>query len=90
MSELTMDPSRECVGWLCRHGELNLQDKWDGWGSYVLSQEGRQSAEKAGQWLAYQSLGRVIASDLPRAYQTAEIIMSVVNASCTFLGTTQI
>jgi broad specificity phosphatase PhoE len=87
MSDINMDPSRELVMLWVRHGELNIQNRWDGWGNFVLSPEGRQSAEKAGQWLAYQKVGRIISSDLPRAYQTAEIIMNEVNAACPFLAT---
>lgn len=84
---INTDPGRILLGYLCRHGELNIKDKWDGWGNYVLSPEGRQSAEKAGQWLSYQKIGRVVASDLPRTLQSAEIIMNVCNVACPYLAT---
>ena len=88
MSEINPTPSRENVGFLCRHGELRLDEsKWDGWGKFQLSPEGREAAEKAGQWLSYNRLGRIIASDLPRTVQTAEIIMEFVTVSCTYLAT---
>lgn len=84
---LNLDPSRTLLGWLGRHGELNIDNRWDGWGNYVLSPEGRQSAEKMGQWLSYQTIGRIICSDLPRTVQTAEIIMNQVDVMCPHLGT---
>jgi broad specificity phosphatase PhoE len=83
---LNLDPSRELIGYLVRHGELNIKGKWDGWGNYVLSPEGRQSAEKAGQWLSFESIGRIVTSDLPRATQTADIIMECCNVACPFLA----
>jgi broad specificity phosphatase PhoE len=83
---LNLDPSRELIGYLVRHGELNIKGKWDGWGNYVLSPEGRQSAEKAGQWLSFEPIGRIVTSDLPRATQTADIIMECCNVSCPFLA----
>jgi broad specificity phosphatase PhoE len=83
---LNADPSRELLGYLVRHGELNISNKWDGWGSYVLSPEGRESAEKAGQWLAFERLGRIVSSDLPRATQTADIIMSECNVACPYIA----
>jgi broad specificity phosphatase PhoE len=83
-----MDPSRQLIGWLIRHGELNLgENRWDGWGNYTLSPEGRESAEKAGQWLSFERIGRIISSDLPRAFQTAEIVMNACDVACTFLST---
>jgi broad specificity phosphatase PhoE len=82
-----IDPSRVLVGWLIRHGELNVENKWDGWGNFVLSPEGQESAEKAGQWLSFQRIGRIVSSDLVRAYQTAEIISNCCNVECPFLST---
>jgi broad specificity phosphatase PhoE len=87
MSEFTLDPSRTLIGYLVRHGELNIKDRWDGWGNFVLSAEGRESIEKTAQWLSFERLGRLITSDLPRAYQSAEIIMSCCDFSCPFMGT---
>lgn len=87
MHPVNPTPDRETVGYICRHGELNIKNRWDGWGSFVLSEEGRESAEKAGQWLAFERTGRLIASDLPRTLQTAEIIMQAIDVSCPFLAT---
>lgn len=84
---LNLDPSQTLLGWLVRHGELNIGNKWDGWGNFVLSDEGRQSAEKAAQWLSFQPIGRVVASDLPRTLQTAEIILSGTDVRCPYLAT---
>lgn len=87
MNPVNPTPDRCCVGFLVRHGELNITKKWDGWGAYKLSDEGRQSAEKAGQWLGFERTGRMISSDLPRTLQTADIIMQCLDISCPFLAT---
>jgi probable phosphoglycerate mutase len=84
---INLDPSRELIGYLVRHGELNITNKWDGWGAYVLSEEGRQSAENAAHWLSFELLGRLVTSDLQRALQTADIIQSQVTFACPFLST---
>lgn len=84
---MNMDPAHTLLGYIIRHGELNIKSKWDGWGSFVLSPEGRQAAEKAAQWLSFERIGRVVASDLPRTLQTAEILMERVNSACPYLAT---
>jgi 2,3-bisphosphoglycerate-dependent phosphoglycerate mutase len=80
-------PERILCGWLVRHGELSVKNKWDGWGEYNLSPEGIQSAEQAGHWLSFDHIGRIIASDMPRTIHTAEIIMNCCNIECPFLST---
>lgn len=82
-----MQPERVLLGYLVRHGELSVEDKWDGWGTYNLSLDGIQSAEQAGHWFSFERIGRIIASDLPRTVHTAEIIMQVANVECPFLST---
>ena len=84
---INMDPARTLLGYLLRHGELNLEDAWDGWGNYDLSPEGVQSAEKAAQWLSFERIGRIVSSDVPRALHTAQIIMDRCNVACPFLAT---
>jgi broad specificity phosphatase PhoE len=81
-----MDPSHQLIGFLCRHGELTSMSVWDGWGDLTLSEEGRQQAEKAAQWLSYQRIGRVISSDLPRAIQTAQYLMDTGAVLCPFMA----
>ena len=83
----TMDPSRQLIGYLVRHGELPRMDIWDSWESYTLSEKGKESAEKAAQWLSFERVGRVIASDLPRTTQTAQYLMDTGCVSCPFMGT---
>ena len=85
--KLNLDPSRELVGYLVRHGELTIgSNKWDGWGNYTLSAEGQESADKAGQWLSFEKIGRVISSDIPRAVETAQAIMNACDVACPFLA----
>lgn len=87
MQEINPTPDRETIGYLVRHGELNITNRWDSWGNFVLSPEGVQAAEKAGQWLSFHRVGRVIASDLPRTYESADIIMRCIDVACPFLAT---
>lgn len=83
---LNLNPNHELIGYLVRHGELKNMQIWDSWGDYDLSEEGRQSAEKAAQWLSFEKIGRVISSDLPRTIQTAEIIMTACDVACPMLS----
>lgn len=80
------DPTRQLLGYLVRHGELRNMRIWDGWGDYRLSEEGIQQAEAAARWLSFDHIGRVVASDVPRAIQTAEIYMAVGNFECPMLS----
>jgi 2,3-bisphosphoglycerate-dependent phosphoglycerate mutase len=79
---LRFDPSVCLLGYLVRHGELNIGNKWDGWGNYDLSTEGVLSAEKAGQWLSFERIGRIISSDVPRTIHTADIIAEACAPAC--------
>jgi|ERR1700676_3524525 len=83
---ITMDPSRQLIGYLVRHGELPNMNVWDSWASYDLSEEGKQSAEKAAQYLSFERIGRVISSDLPRSMSTAQYLMDTGCVSCPFLA----
>jgi probable phosphoglycerate mutase len=84
---LTTDPTHELIGYIVRHGELNIDNKWDGWGKFVLSDEGQQSAKRAGEWLGYKRIGRMVSSDLPRAAQTADIISNEISCECPYIAT---
>jgi broad specificity phosphatase PhoE len=83
---LNLDPSREIIGYLVRHGELKKMNIWDGWGDFDLSETGRESAEKAAQWLSFEKIGRVISSDIPRAVETAQCIMDTCDVACPFMS----
>lgn len=82
---LNLEPERTLLGWLVRHGDLNIDNKWDGWGNFDLSDKGREHAERAGQWLSYERIGRMVVSDVPRTLHTAEIIMPMCNVACPYL-----
>lgn len=62
--------------YLCRHGqtELNAQGYFRGWTDVPLDEEGIRSAEEMANYLAYEAIDSIAASDLQRAVQTAEII----------------
>jgi broad specificity phosphatase PhoE len=65
---------------LLRHGETewNRVDRIQGWQDISLNDRGRSQSKAASQFLAdeYPGLDRVIASDLPRAAETAESVVS--------------
>lgn len=81
-----MDPSRTLLGYLVRHGELKNMHIWDGWGDFDLSEEGKQQAEKAAQWISYSRIGRVVSSDVPRTIHTAEYLMESGCVECPFMS----
>src|ERR1035437_452037 len=83
---MNMDPSRQLIGWLIRHGELKNMHVWDGWGDFDLSEEGRQQAEKAAQWLSFERIGRVVSSDVPRTMHTAQYLMDTGCVECPFMA----
>jgi broad specificity phosphatase PhoE len=83
----SLDPSRQLIGFLVRHGELESMSIWDGWGNYELSEKGREQAESAARWLSFERIGRVISSDVPRTMQTAQYLMDTGAVSCPFMGT---
>jgi broad specificity phosphatase PhoE len=82
-----MDPSKTCLGFLIRHGELKNMKIWDSWGNYDLSVEGQQQAEKAAQWLSFQQIGRAVSSDMTRTLETAQCLMDTGAVLCPYLST---
>lgn len=80
-----MDPSRETIGFLVRHGELTDMSRWDGWGELDLSELGRQQAEAAARWLSFYPIGQAISSDVPRTLSTAQYLMDTGVVACPFL-----
>jgi probable phosphoglycerate mutase len=83
---LNMDPSRELIGYLIRHGELKNMRIWDGWGDFELSEKGVDQAQKAAQWLSYTRIGRVISSDVPRTMHTAQFLMDTGSVACPWMA----
>ena len=84
---INLTPFRELIGYIIRHGELCNMRIFDGWGNFDLSEEGKQQAEKAAQWLSFERIGRVVSSDLPRAMHTAEYLMDSGCVECPYLST---
>jgi broad specificity phosphatase PhoE len=83
---INLDPSKERIGFLVRHGELTNPGCWDGWGDLTLSEEGRQQAERAAHWLSFEKIGRAVCSDLPRTIETAEYLMNTGVVACPHLA----
>ena len=68
---------------LIRHGQSvwNATNRFTGWTDVELSEVGVSEAEEAGRSLSSQRIDVVHTSDLIRAQRTAEIIMSLNEAS---------
>ena len=83
-----LDPSRQLIGYVVRHGEtvLNATNCWRGWENPELDEKGIEAAHAVARYLSYEKLGRIICSDLVRAYQTAEIILNETQVECPYLG----
>lgn len=63
---------------LARHGETEWSraGRYQGYCSVLLSPEGERQAARLGERLAGEAIGVLHSSDLPRAFQTAQIIAS--------------
>jgi len=59
---------------------------WDSWGTLGLSEEGRQQAAAAAQWLSFEHIGRVICSDVPRSIESAQFLLDIGCVLCPYLG----
>lgn len=67
------------VFYVVRHGQtlLNFLNRAQGWSDSPLTDIGKQTAIELGRKLTEVKLDAVYSSDLPRAIQTAELILSV-------------
>ena len=83
---LNMEPQLELIGYLVRHGTLTSMSVWDSWGTLGLSEEGRQQAAAAAQWLSFEHIGRVICSDVPRSIESAQFLLDIGCVLCPYLG----
>lgn len=65
---------------LIRHGEStwNAEGRWQGWADPPLSDAGRDQARAAAVLLAGEGIEAVVASDLRRARETADIIATAL------------
>jgi broad specificity phosphatase PhoE len=63
-----------------RHGQSvwNAEHRWQGHGDPELTPLGREQARTAGERLASAGIERLVASDLARARETAEIVGEVL------------
>ena len=70
--------------WLVRHGETewNVVGRVQGHTKTELNEKGRLQAGELGRRLRGKNFAAVYASDLPRAYQTAEIAVAEAGQRC--------
>lgn len=68
---------------LVRHGqsEWNLLNKWTGWTDVDLTEQGKEEAKKAAELLKDIEIHKAHTSDLKRAQQTLDIILSELGHS---------
>ena len=61
--------------YVIRHGEseTNRKKRWTGWLDVPLTQQGKEDARKAGEYLKGIRFNKVYTSDLRRAVETAQI-----------------
>jgi broad specificity phosphatase PhoE len=74
-----------CVIYLARHGETdwNRDGRWQGWADVPLNVMGESQARALAERLRNRGISRVVASDLTRARQTAEIVAQALLLSPT-------
>lgn len=67
-----------CLGYMVRHGEteLNASNCYRGWTDPSLNEDGLTAAYNAANFLSYDRIGQITSSDLCRAMETANIIIS--------------
>ena len=59
--------------YLMRHG-ADCPDRYGGWSSFGLTDEGRRQVREARTFLSDKGIEELFSSDLPRAKETAEIV----------------
>lgn len=71
---------RSWKAFFLRHGETLANEKNEarGWGKWPLTGQGREQAAAAGNFLLGHGVSRIVASDLPRAKQTAQIAAKIL------------
>lgn len=76
------------VAYIVRHGEteLNASNCFRGWENPSLNESGLMAAEQIANFFSYERIGRVVSSDLDRAMQTAEAIMTTGTVSSPYLS----
>lgn len=73
------DPFKRASVYLVRHGATtyDTENRLIGWANPPLDEDGIAASEQLANFFSYESIGQVISSDLLRAVQTAEYILSI-------------
>lgn len=71
---------------LIRHGETdwNVEGRWQGFAPVPLNANGMRQAREAAPYLKTAGIDRIVASDLLRARQTAEIVAETLSLPVAF------
>lgn len=86
MASMTSGSELRATLYLIRHGESvgNVERRFGGHGPTPLSELGARQARATGEHMAERPPGRIVASDLLRAKQTAEAISECTGAPLSF------
>jgi probable phosphoglycerate mutase len=78
--------STPTVLYVTRHGQTdaNLQKRVQGQGDTPLNAEGLRQAEELAAWFSRHRPDRILASDLPRARQTAEVLAARLHVPASY------
>jgi broad specificity phosphatase PhoE len=86
--ESMVNPWAQPAAWIVRHGEtdLNATDCYRGWENPQLNEAGIEAARQIANFFSYEPIGRIVSSDLDRAMQTAEYILSAGTAQIPYVS----
>lgn len=80
LQKSTLSVPRSWRAYFMRHGETeaNEEDLARGWGKWPLTPAGKKQAETGANFLVGHGITRIVASDLPRAKETAQIAAKIL------------
>ncbi|HKT10638.1 MAG TPA: phage portal protein, partial [Terriglobia bacterium] len=81
MQKSTIGVPKSWQGYFLRHGETqaNEEDLARGWGKWPLTPKGKRQAEEAATFLVAHGITKILASDLERTRETAEIAARILD-----------
>ena len=88
MVTVIANPYQPPIAYVVRHGEteLNAENCFRGWENPALNENGIRAALQIANFFSYEAIGRIVSSDLDRAFQTAEYILQAGTTACPFVS----